>query len=198
MGRTSTQSDADLLASAADGDRQAFGELVARHHVAVHRYVARRIGVAHAEDVVSETFEVALRRAGSYRPLGELALPWLLGIATNLLRRFARQEGAMLRAYARTGIDPAMEASDASRVDGLGLDRELAGALGALRAEHREVLLLHALGELSNAEIAAALAVPQGTVKAWLHRARMAAASHLAAAGVASPQITEEASDARD
>lgn len=99
----------------------------------------------------------------------------------------------MLRAYTRTGIDPAVEAGDTTRVESLGVQRELAGALAALRAEHREVLLLHALGELSNAEIAAALDIPEGTVKAWLHRARMAAASHLAAAGVVSPRSTKEA-----
>jgi RNA polymerase sigma factor (sigma-70 family) len=193
MRRTTKQSDADLLAAAGDGDGHAFEELVARHHLAVHKYVARRIGVADADDAVSETFEVALRRAHSYKPLGDKALPWLLGIATNVLRRFARNEGAMLRAYARTGIDPAVGADAPPRVDGLGFQRELAGALAALRNEHREVLLLHALGELSNSEIAAALEIPEGTVKAWLHRARMAAASHLAAAGVVSAQITKEA-----
>jgi RNA polymerase sigma factor (sigma-70 family) len=193
MRRADRQSDSRLLAAAAAGDSHAFERLVVRHHVAVHRYVARRIGVVDAEDAVSETFEVALRRAHSYRPLRETALPWLLGIATNVLRRFARQEEAMLRAYARTGIDPAVEAGDTSRLEGRAVQRELAGALAALRAEHREVLLLHALGELSNLEIAAALDIPEGTVKAWLHRARMAAASHLAAAGVVSPRNTKEA-----
>jgi RNA polymerase sigma factor (sigma-70 family) len=193
MRRADRQSDARLLAAAADGDGDAFERLVVRHHVAVHRYLARRIGVADAEDAVSETFEVALRRAHSYQPWRDTALPWLLGIATNVVRRYARQEEAMLRAYARTGIDPAVESGDTSRIEGLAVQRELAGALAALRAEHREVLLLHALGELSNAEIAAALEVPEGTVKAWLHRARMAAASHLAAAGVMSPQSTKEA-----
>ena len=198
MRRASKLSDAAALAAAADGDVRAFEQLVARHHVAVHRYVARRIGITDAEDVVSETFEVALRRASSYRPMGERALPWLLGIATNVLRRFVRREETMLRAYARTGIDPAPGIGDPSRVDSIGVQRELAGALAALRAEHREVLLLHALGELSNAEIAAALEVPEGTVKAWLHRARMAAASHLATAGVVYPEILQETFDARD
>jgi RNA polymerase sigma-70 factor (ECF subfamily) len=185
--------DADLVAATATGDGRAFELLVARHHVAVHRFVARRIGVTDAEDIVSETFEVALRRAGSYRPLTEHALPWLLGIATNVLRRFVRREQAMLRAYARTGVDPATNASDGPTVTDPELQRGLAAALAALRPEHREVLLLRALGELSQAEIAAALEVPEGTVKGWLHRARTAAASHLATAGVVHPQITEEA-----
>jgi RNA polymerase sigma factor (sigma-70 family) len=181
------------LAAAAAGDGHAFERLVVRHHVAVHRYVARRIGVTDAEDAVSETFEIALRRAHSFKPVRDTALPWLLGIATNVLRRSARQEEAMLRAYARSGIDPALAARDTPRVEGPGVQRELADALAAMRAEHREVLLLHALGELSNAEIAAALDVPEGTVKVWLHRARMAAATHLAAAGVLSPQSRKEA-----
>jgi RNA polymerase sigma factor (sigma-70 family) len=193
MGPTRKRSDASLLAASADGDARAFELLVARHHAVVHRYVARRIGVVDAEDVVSETFEVALRRAGAYRPLGDQALPWLLGIATNLLRRYARREEAALRAYARTGIDRALGGDDPSMVVDHGLQREVAGALAALRAEHREVLLLHALGELSNTEIATALEVPEGTVKAWLHRARTAAAGHLEAAGVAFPQMTTEA-----
>jgi RNA polymerase sigma-70 factor (ECF subfamily) len=121
------RSDAYLLSATAGGDVRAFESLVGRHHVAVHRYVARRIGVADAEDVVSETFEVAFRRAAAYRPLGEEALPWLLGIATNILRRFARREAAMLRAYARTGVDPAVVAP-AVPPGGAGLERETAAA----------------------------------------------------------------------
>lgn len=185
----SVQTDTGLLAATASGDARAFEQLVTRHHVAVHRYVARRIGVADAEDVVSETFEVALRRAPAYRPHGDHALPWLLGIATNVLRKFRRTERQMLLAYARTGIDP----TDASRPEPFGVGRELAAALAGLRAKHREVLLLYALGELSHAEIAEALDVPVGTVKTWLHRARTAAAAQLAAHAAPSPDIAKEA-----
>jgi RNA polymerase sigma-70 factor (ECF subfamily) len=184
--------DAQLLAAVAVGDMGALGPLVARHHVAVYRFVARRIG-ADAEDIVSETFECACRRAGAYEAIGPDARPWLLGIATNLLRGHARREAAMYRAYARTGVDPVAFSDEyAYGEDGLG--RVLAGALAQMRVEHRDVLLLYALAELSYEEIAHALQVPVGTVKGWLHRARAVAARHLAAVGVVVDTITMEVS----
>lgn len=190
---TDADTDAQLLAAIAVGDMCALEPLIARHHVAVHRFVARRIG-ADAEDIVSETFERACLSAGAYRPLGPDARPWLFGIATNLLRRHARREAAMYRAYARTGVDPAAASADeCAHVDD-GLGRILAGALAQMRVEHREALLLYALAELSYDEIARALEVPVGTVKGWLHRARAVAARHLAAAGVVADILEAEAS----
>jgi RNA polymerase sigma factor (sigma-70 family) len=186
--------DAVLLATAAKGDPRAFEPLIARHHLAVHRFVARRIGASEAEDIVSETFEVAFRRAGAFRPAADDARPWLLGIAANLLRRHYRRESKMLRAYARTGVDPVAR----STATDAGLDSEteraLAGALAEMRREHRETLLLHALGELSYDEIAVALDVPVGTVKGWLHRARALAARHLADAGLVPSAVDTEVS----
>jgi RNA polymerase sigma-70 factor, ECF subfamily len=78
----------------------------------------------------------------------------------------------MLRAYARTGMDPVSSADDeaVARVDTRVRRRELAAALAELRPQAREVLLLHAWAELSDAEIAAALSLPLGTVKSRLHR----------------------------
>ncbi|MGI8781812.1 MAG: RNA polymerase sigma factor [Solirubrobacteraceae bacterium] len=184
----SNDSDARLLAAVAAGDRHAFDPLIDRHHVAVHRYVARRIGVSEAEDIASETFEVAFRRASAFRPIGDDARPWLLGIATNLLRRHARREAAMYRAYARTGVD-------AAAVEDIGGDEmhaALAGVLATMRRSHRDALLLYALGELSYDEVAAALDVSVGTVKAWLHRARAVAADQLNKAGLGPATATTE------
>lgn len=73
----------------------------------------------------------------------------------------------MLRAYARTGVDPVL-AEEEPAVDA----RELAVALAELRQDEREVLLLTAWAELTDVEIAAALNVPVGTVKSRLSRAR--------------------------
>ena len=53
-----------------------------------------------------------------------------------------------------------------------------------MRREHRDVLLLHAIADLSHEEIAIALNVPLGTVKGWLHRARTTGSRELMTRGV--------------
>ena len=80
----------------------------------------------------------------------------------------------MLRAYARTGVDPVLAEDDAAveRADADARQRELAASLGELRRDEREVLLLHAWAELTDSEIADALALPLGTVKSRLSRTR--------------------------
>ena len=80
----------------------------------------------------------------------------------------------MLRAYARTGVDPVFAEDDAAveRADADAQLRELAAALAELRRDEREILLLHAWAELTDSEIANALDLPLGTVKSRLSRAR--------------------------
>jgi RNA polymerase sigma-70 factor (ECF subfamily) len=175
-----TQTDAALITEARTTPA-AFEAVVRRHHLAIHRYVMRRLGPAEAEDVVSEVFAAAYASRKRYDPAHQSARPWLFGIATNFVRRHHRKEAEMLSAYARTGTDPV--APDVPLHD-TGLSRAVAAALAAMRKEHRDVLLLHAIADLSHDEIALALNVPVGTVKGWLHRARAVAARELAARGV--------------
>jgi len=139
----------------------------------LHGYIARRLGLSAADDVTAETFATAFRRWEAFdssRPVR----PWLYGIASNLIRHQWRQERRMLRAYARTGADPAIAEEDRA-VDRLDAQAELvtlASALADLRRAEREVLLLHVWAELSDAEIAESLSLPLGTVKSRLSRAR--------------------------
>jgi RNA polymerase sigma factor (sigma-70 family) len=175
-----TPTDAALLARARTTPA-AFEAVVRRHHMAIHRYVMRRLGPTEAEDVVSEVFAAAYASRRRYDPAHESARPWLFGIATNFVRRHHRKEAATLAAYARSGTDPV--APDVPLHDP-GLSRAVAAALAAMRKEHRDVLLLHAIADLSHEEIALALNVPVGTVKGWLHRARIVAARELATHGV--------------
>ena len=140
---------------------------------ALHRYLRRRVGAAAADDLAAETFAIAYARWASFdqsRPLR----PWLYGIASNLAQHQWRRERRKLRAYARTGVDPITSDLEdtVGRVDADAQRRELAAALAALRHEDRDILLLHAWAELTDAEIAAALSLPVGTVKSRLHRTR--------------------------
>lgn len=152
-----------------------FGPLFDRHASAVHRYLARRIG-SDADDLLAETFLIAFRRRATYRKLHVNVRPWLFGIATNVLRRHARQEKRRYRALARVPADPGGEAhatDDAlGRLDAQSLRRDLAAALAALKRGDRDVLLLSAWAELSYNEIAAVLNIPVGTVRSRLNRAR--------------------------
>lgn len=152
-----------------------FGPLFDRHASAVHRYLARRIG-SDADDLLAETFLIAFRRRAAYRKLHVNVRPWLFGIATNVLRRHARQEKRRYRALARVPADPGAEAyatDDAlGRLDAQSLRRDLAAALAALKRGDRDVLLLSAWAELSYNEIAAVLDIPVGTVRSRLNRAR--------------------------
>ena len=139
----------------------------------LHRYLGRRVGGSAADELAAETFAVAFRnweRLDPERPVR----PWLYGIAANLMRHHWRKERRMLRAYARTGVDPVFADEDAAaeRADADARHRELATAVAKLRPDEREILLLHAWAELTDSEIADALGLPLGTVKSRLSRAR--------------------------
>jgi RNA polymerase sigma factor (sigma-70 family) len=173
------QSDAALI-ERSWRDPEAFAGLYDRHAALLHRYAARRLGDAAADDIVADTFFAAFRRRHRYDVSFDDARPWLYGIAANLIGKHSRSEVRMLRAYARSGADPVLaglyEASHAdeadSRVSSAALRRELAAGLAALPAGERDVLLMAAWAELSYSEIAAALRIPVGTVRSRLHRAR--------------------------
>lgn len=151
-----------------------FAPIFDRHHDAVHAYLQRRVGPDAADELAAQTFLVAFERRARYDPSRPDARPWLFGIATNLLLHHRRRVGRQLRAYARTGVDPVLDAFEGveARLDAAGLGRELAAALAGLPAAELEVLLLYAWAELSYPEIGTALEIPVGTVRSRLWRAR--------------------------
>lgn len=173
---------------------KAFEPVFDRHFVAVHRYLHRRAGRELADELAAETFAIAFERRASCRASGS-ALPWLYGIATNLLRRRWRAERRQLRAYGRSDVDrwAAYEDEATARVDGSARAARLAGALAAMRPRERDALLLYALADLSYEEIALALEVPVGTVRTWLHRARQTAQRELVAETDVFPLVTSGA-----
>jgi RNA polymerase sigma factor (sigma-70 family) len=167
-------SDGELMArSVAEPD--CFAVLFDRHAAAVHGYLGRRVGEL-ADDLLSETFLVAFRRRAAYRAVHVEVRPWLIGIATNVVRGHARSERRRYRALARVAAEPEEASEDpgdaAGRLDAEALRGALAGALAGLKTYDRDVLLLFAWAQLSYEEIAAVLDVPVGTVRSRLNRAR--------------------------
>lgn len=156
-------------------DPAGFATLFDRHATAIRDYLARRVGSQPAEDLTGETFLIAFSRRMHYDRRHQNALPWLYGIASNLVRQRRRAEVRQLRALARTGMDDVFAdhaESVSARVTAQASTRVLAGALARLTAGERDVLLLMAWAGLSYDELAAALDIPLGTVRSRLHRAR--------------------------
>jgi len=149
-------------------DPEAFRPVFERHFADVHRFVQRRVGRDLADEVAAETFARAFDLRRRYDLSHADARPWLLGIASNIVRRHWRGERRRLAAYDRARS----ERGGAAARTGLGLGEELADALDGLAPGDREALLLLAWADLTYEEIAIGLAVPVGTVRSRIFRAR--------------------------
>jgi RNA polymerase sigma-70 factor, ECF subfamily len=169
------RSDAEIIVRASR-DPEAFGVLFDRHFATIHRYLERRIGRDGADELAGEVFRIAFEQRRGFRPLHESALPWLYGLATNLVLKRWRGEMRRLRALARLEAgqrdgDLGVELVD-DRLTARGVRGQLLDALARLPERDRDVVVLVAWEELSYEEVAAALGIPQGTVRSRLNRAR--------------------------
>jgi RNA polymerase sigma factor (sigma-70 family) len=174
MGMTATQTDAEVIVASLS-DPEVFATLFRRHHAAIFRYLARRLDGPIADDLAAETFVLAFRGRGAYVPLTRDARPWLFGIAANLLRRHHRAEARGLRARERSeSLEVSAGAHEGvpERLDAAFQARRAVRALRAMPRGEREALLLFAWADLSYAEIAVALGIPDGTVRSRISRAR--------------------------
>ena len=157
------------------GDADAFSVLFERHARTIYNFCFRRVGDwAAAEDLVSIVFMEAWRRRNKELPEGKV-LPWLFGIATNVVRnhhRFERRYGAMLRRIPEPGPSPGFELEAATRLDDERRIRPVLVLLSRLPKSEQEVFVLAAWFDLSYEDISLALGVPVGTVRSRLFRAR--------------------------
>lgn len=167
--------DSQLWRDAVAGDAQAFGVLFERHARAVYVFCFRRTADwSLAEDLTSVVFLEAWRRRAQVRLVRESALPWLLGVATNVVlnaRRSLRRHRAALERLPREQ-EPDFADDVAERLDDERHMRSLLHALAALPRRERDVLALCRFAGLSYEEAAVALGIPVGTVRSRLSRAR--------------------------
>lgn len=167
--------EVDLDPSRGDVD-VVFAALFDKYAAALHKYLARRVGNAIADDLVSETFLAAFVSRNSYDVERGAVRGWLYGIASNLLSKHVRSELRVLakehRSYALEVEAQSPQDAATDRIDALRHAQQLSSALTALSARDRDVLLLKAWAELDLSEISVALNIPIGTVRSRMHRIR--------------------------
>jgi RNA polymerase sigma factor (sigma-70 family) len=165
--------------------------LVAEHFVPIYGYLARRVGPDLAEDLAAEVFARALADRDRFDPALGTWRMWLFGIATNLVAKHRRAERRRLSAYAKAdsraiasgrGTDSATDDAD-DRLSAENRLRALASALKRLNGAQRDALYLVGVAELTYEEAAAVLAVPIGTVRSRVSRARTELRLHVERSG---------------
>ena len=167
-----------------------FRALYAQAYGPLRRWAQHRgISGADADDVVAETFTIAWRRFDDIP--ADAAIPWLYGVARNVVRNHARREKrrtALQRVAPRDLVAHAPDEPSDTRV--------LRAALDALRDDDREVLRLVAWDGVDAAQLPIALGCSPSAARVRLHRAR----KRLAEAVTRAEQATwdmQEVPDAR-
>lgn len=167
--------EALLIARATAGDQAAFGTLVERYQNAVYNLAYRMLGIPEeAEDAAQEIFVRIYRQLARYDTERKFST-WVLTIATNYCIDQLRRRRMLL--VPLENIIPWARARETGP-EGEALNREsrdeIQRLLRELPEKYRAVLILRYWQDLSCAEIAEILKLPEGTVKTQLHRARKA------------------------
>ena len=164
------------IQAAKSGDQAAFGHLVEAYQKRVYALTVRMCPTPQlAEEAAQETFLAAWQGLPFFR--GDSAFStWLYRLASNacvdLLRKEGRHQGPSLddETVAADMADPAPTPEKAA--EHKELRAQIEAGLQALTPEHREVLILRELQQLSYDEIADALSLDLGTVKSRISRGR--------------------------
>jgi len=165
-------SDVELLRRSNE-DASAFAELYSRHVGEVHRWCAARTTWA-ASDLTAETFARAWLSRKRFRDPGDgSVLPWLIGIASNLLADAARHDRIETRARDRLGLpaDLAFEDGYTEVEQRLSPRLALANHLRDLGQHERDALELRVIEELPYDEVAERLAITPAAARLRVSRA---------------------------
>ncbi len=167
-----TTPDEEILAKAAKGDQEAFGELYEKYVGRIYNYIYYRTGNTHdAEDLTARVFYRAMRHIPNYHHRGLPFSAWLYRIAHNLVANWHRDnsrkkeialEDGILNSH--TGEYPELELL---RVE----EREwLLNLIRKLPVDRQQLLILKFVDHLSNIEIGAIMGKTEGAIKSLYHR----------------------------
>ena len=161
--------EASLVRRCLRGEAEAIQDLVQRFQAEVYGLCVRLLSHRHdAEDVTQEVFLRVFRSLRRWDPSRPLK-PWVMGIAVNRCRTWLAQRARRPEPVDYLQDTVAAPAAD----DSAELLREIRAAVAGLRLEYQTVFVLYHEQGQAYEEIAHALDRPVGTIKTWLHRARL-------------------------
>jgi RNA polymerase sigma-70 factor, ECF subfamily len=175
-----------LLRRLRERDERAFREMVAEHRDRVFNLTYRMLGNrAEAEDVAQEVFIKVFKTIDTFREEAKLST-WLYKVTLNtcrnqikhLARRHDREQDELdeaiePRAAAGAGAPPSSPRPDHA-LERVQTQAMLERAIAELDEDHRELVVLRDVEDLSIEEIHEITGLPDGTIKSRLHRARLA------------------------
>jgi len=178
-------SDRELVRLCRRGDERAAHALVSRFQRPLFSVIVRMVRNEElAEDLAQEAFVRAFDRLDTYDPTYRFS-SWLFKIGHNLTVDHLRKKeldtvsihGAPdatteERQEATAVTLESREETPEKRFEARQLGEEIEEAIGALRPQYREAVLLRHVEGCSYAEIAEIMEIPLGTVKTYIHRAR--------------------------
>jgi RNA polymerase sigma-70 factor (ECF subfamily) len=175
-----------LLRRLRERDERAFRELLETHRDRVYNITYRMLGNrAEAEDVAQEVFITVFKTIDSFREESKFST-WLYRVAVNhcknrikyLARRQDRNKDELDEMSGNVNgatLDSPLRGVQPDRaLQGIQMEQILHDAIASLDEEHRTVVVLRDVEDLSIEEICAITDLPDGTVKSRLHRARLA------------------------
>jgi RNA polymerase sigma-70 factor, ECF subfamily len=165
-----------LVDRARTGDAQAFADLYDRYVDQIFAYVYRRVGHRQlAEDLVGDVFLRAFRRLSTFEWQGVDLGAWITTIARNRVHDHFKSARFRLERTTDEVREPAPSGQSADDPERIAVARDMARALGAalegLKGEHREVIELRFIHDLSVAETATIMERSVGATKALQYRA---------------------------
>ena len=172
-----------LIQDALQGNSTAFGDLVHRYQDRLYTAVVHITGCrAEAEDVVQDAFVQAFVNLKTFKHNSKF-YTWLYRIAFNAAisrRRRKRVTVSVDQSREATGEEPLdHQASPSHALELAEQQQKLQQAMERPTEEHRAIIVLRHLEELSYEDIAEILQISVGTVRSRLHRARAQLLEHL-------------------
>ncbi len=163
--------DAALVQAAKAGDAGAFGELYERYRDPIYRFCLARTGTAHdAEDLTADVFVKALQSLDRYQDRGLPFAAFLYRIARNAaidrsrtLKQPLSVDGLLVEPASKQNVE-----SEAA----FAVERSiLLAALGKLKPEHRDVIVMRFIEGYAALEVAQLLGKTEGAIRTLQHRA---------------------------